>query len=49
MRRLYADIPNSAFRKIVQLYAFDHGSPVLTIEDQYYALLYYNDFAITRN
>lgn len=49
MIRLYVDIPNTAFHKIVRQYAFEFGRPVFTTKDQQAALLNYTFFAITRN
>lgn len=49
MNRLYVDVPNAAFHKIVRQYAFELGRPVFTLKDQRAALLNYTFFAITRN
>ncbi|HEY4287296.1 MAG TPA: hypothetical protein VGN00_09385 [Puia sp.] len=49
MIRLYTDIPNVAFHKIVRQYAFELGRPVFTMKEQQSALINYIFFAVGRN
>jgi len=48
-QRVFNDIPNTAFYRIVQQYAFYRGRPVFTIQQQQTALWNYTYFAVTRN
>jgi hypothetical protein len=49
MIRQYEDVPNVAFRRLVQQYAFEYKKPVFTMKEEQAALENYIHFAITRN
>ncbi|MBN8852264.1 MAG: hypothetical protein J0H07_10440 [Sphingobacteriales bacterium] len=47
--RIYTDVPNCAFHKILRQYAIEIGRPILTIQQQRIMLINYSFFAITLN
>lgn len=49
MIRVYAAIPNIAFRRIVQQYAFEFGHAVFTVKEEQAALVNYTYYAVIRN
>ncbi|HEY4288217.1 MAG TPA: hypothetical protein VGN00_14025 [Puia sp.] len=49
MIRVFDDIPNVAFRAIIQQYAVQVSQPVFTVREETAALVNYTFFAITRN
>jgi hypothetical protein len=49
MTRLFINVPNAAFHKIVRQYARQMGRPIFTVKHQQSALLNYTFFAATRN
>lgn len=49
MDRIFPNIPNVAFYKIINHYAFETGKPVFTMVDRDTALINYLAFAIKNN
>jgi hypothetical protein len=51
MKRVFPEIPNCAFDKLLLTYAFAPAiqASVFTIKDRYYALLNYERYAINLN
>jgi hypothetical protein len=49
LERIYLQVPNVAFHKIVKEYAFYMGKPVFTIRDLDSALINYINLAKTLN
>jgi hypothetical protein len=49
LQRIYTDVPNQAFNRIVQQYAFQRGCPVFTVDQQHAALWNYIRYAIDLN
>jgi len=47
--RVFDEIPNMAFHRLVQQYGFAIGRPVFTWKQERAALINYTFFAITRN